>query len=447
MLPHPVVDQTISPNPLDAASIVLYAIVFVAVAVATRRRPAYGVAALIALVPFAFYRDIGMTTITFPKVALLATVAGLVARRCDARALREPVTRTLVLCATAVAAATALSIAQAAHPAAAVRETGKSIEYLLIFATVAIAARTDPDDTPVRFAFAATSLVVSVLSILEVVTGAPSGFWMREHAIPRVAGPLEGPNQLSAYLSITLCVVAAFAIARKPLAAERFALPLGCAALALTISRAGVTTALVGLAVVALVTRGRSTRFVPAAVLAGIGAGVVLLAAWGVALADRGGAFALLGRFSTFGDTLHGGGVGTRGELWSAALALWQDHPFFGIGAGNFERELGRVGLPDVRTHANSLYLQALVEGGIPLLLATVASAFAPIVRFARGPFDRPFVVAALGASVALALHQIVDLLVFYTKVGDAWWILLALGAARADAARVERASAPARAA
>jgi len=41
-----------------------------------------------------------------------------------------------------------------------------------------------------------------------------------------------------------------------------------------------------------------------------------------------------------------------------------------------------------------------------------------------------PWVVAALAASLALALHQIVDYLVFYPKVAAAWWLLLGIGAA-----------------
>jgi hypothetical protein len=36
----------------------------------------------------------------------------------------------------------------------------------------------------------------------------------------------------------------------------------------------------------------------------------------------------------------------------------------------------------------------------------------------------------ALAASVALALHQVVDYLVFYPKVGGAWWLLLGIAAA-----------------
>jgi hypothetical protein len=39
-------------------------------------------------------------------------------------------------------------------------------------------------------------------------------------------------------------------------------------------------------------------------------------------------------------------------------------------------------------------------------------------------------VLAALAATVALALHQTVDYLVFYPKVGGAWWLLIGIAAA-----------------
>jgi len=38
---------------------------------------------------------------------------------------------------------------------------------------------------------------------------------------------------------------------------------------------------------------------------------------------------------------------------------------------------------------------------------------------------------------VALALHQIGDYLIFYPKVGEWWWIALALGAAELSATQL----------
>src|SRR5207302_578017 len=103
------------------------------------------------------------------------------------------------------------------------------------------------------------------------------------------------------------------------------------------------------------------------------------------------------------------GGVGTRTNLWRAAFALWRSHPVFGIGAGNFELEIGQTGLRGVRTHTNSLYLQSLVEGGIPSLAATLWLTYVSIATFARDRLRSPFVAAAFGGSIAFGLHQIFD--------------------------------------
>ena len=77
-------------------------------------------------------------------------------------------------------------------------------------------------------------------------------------------------------------------------------------------------------------------------------------------------------------------GLATRAQLWAAAFELWKRSPWLGIGAGNFELHLQSVGLEGVRTHPNSAYMQALVEGGIPLLAAVLWTAFASVWVFAR---------------------------------------------------------------
>jgi O-antigen ligase len=431
---HAVVDQTITSSPLDAASIIAYVLVFAGVAFASFRRPSAGIALLIVFVPFAFYHDAGRTTITFAKVALIAAALALLARRCDAAVLRRPAVATLLVCGGLVAAATALSIGQALHRAPALRETFKSFQYLGLFATVAVAAGDDPDERFVRTAFAGTLVAVCLLALAQEIVGAPSGMWFSGHPIPRIAGPLEGPNQLAGYLGIGLAVVAAFALARGATFLELAALGLGGATLVLTISRAGVLASLAGLAVVLAVTPAQARRAACAAFGGGIAAGIALLGAYGFALTHSLRGFGLLGHFSTMAEVEDPGAVGKRSQLWHAALVLWRRHPLLGIGAGNFEFELGLAGFPKLRTHANSLYLQALVEGGLPLVLATSALVGASIACFVRKAGRDPLIAGALGASAGLALHQVFDLLVFFPKVGELWWIVLALGAVRSDA-------------
>jgi len=92
---------------------------------------------------------------------------------------------------------------------------------------------------------------------------------------------------------------------------------------------------------------------------------------------------------------------------------------------------LPAYGVVGVRTHANSWYLQSLAEGGILLFTATLALLAAAIVALVdTAPLARlrrasPWVLAAFAATIALALHQTVDFLFFYPKVGGMWWLLL----------------------
>jgi O-antigen ligase len=191
----------------------------------------------------------------------------------------------------------------------------------------------------------------------------------------------------------------------------------------LTFSRGGLIGAAIGIVAVAVSMRSQ-LREVLTPIVGGIAAGLAVTFSWGI-VADSLGML----RWWNFQST-YAGGVGTRPELWHAAIVLWRQHPVFGIGAGNFELEIPLTGVRGVRTHANSLYLQSLVEGGIPLLAATLWLVYTSIATFARERMESPFVAAAFGASIALAAHQVVDFLTFYPKIGGAWWVLLALGAA-----------------
>ena len=238
--------------------------------------------------------------------------------------------------------------------------------------------------------------------------------------VPRIAGALEGPNQLAAYFESAVAIMGAWAIARP---ARWLALALGLCTFAtiLTISRAGIA-ALAIVAVVFLVFRGRRAIGAIVPMLAGALAG-------GAAVEAIAHSTATL-RF-TLGGTDYAGGVGNRAELWRAAWTLWRDNPLFGVGAGNFELEVGETGLAGVRTHANNWYLQALVEGGPLLAAATIGFVASVCVTFWRSArAGSPWVLAALAASLALALHQIVDYVFFYPKVAGPWFLLVGIALA-----------------
>ena len=431
---HPVIDPAFRTAALDVPSALAFALAFAVVAFLTRRDAAYGVALLVASVPFDFSRALGPTTVTLPKVALLAVALGLALARAPLGVLRGRAALALGAAGAAVLVATAISIASADHRGPALRETFKALDYLALFAVVVVATRARYDEPLVRTVLTGSVALVAVLALVQEVAGAPSGMWFAGRPIPRIAGPLEGPNQLSGYLGIALCALTAFALARRPRGFERLALGLGSAALVLTVSRAAIPATLAGIAVVTALSPRRPLRVLAVPVAAGAAAGVAVLGAWGYANAHGFAGLDVLGRFSTLAESEQAGTVGKRSQLWRAAVTLWRSHPWLGIGAGNFELELGRAGFPGLRTHANSLYLQSLAEGGLPLFAAALASLLAPIVRLRNRAAADPVIAAAVGATAGLALHQAFDFLAFYPKVGDLWWIVLGLGAARYDA-------------
>jgi O-antigen ligase len=415
------------PHPaLDLFSAMVLLVIGAAVLLVTLRRPANGVAALIGCTPFAYAHYIGSTSLTVPKVALLGFVIALVVRRCDIAIVRDaPVARLLVALAIVVGAMI-LSAVTAEYRGAVAREIGKWVEYGVIFVTIAIAFANDPDDRPIWFAIGGITAVVSCLAIGQEFIGAPSGLLIHGRAFPRIAGPLEGPNQLSAWLGIMIPVLLARMLVHRD--GRLVAITVVAAiADALTLSRSGIIAVLAGCTVVVLATRP------PAKVRWRFAGGTLVVV---LILVVLGASIGLETRFFSLAEVAQPDHLGTRSALWQAAINLWRTSPIVGVGAGNYELVLGRVGLLDVRTHANSIYLQSLAETGIIGLVATLLLVYVSIETFAQGASRRPLVIGALAASVVLALHQIFDYLVFFPKVGSLWWIVLAIGVVELGQAR-----------
>lgn len=431
---HPVVDRFAAPVPLDPLSATFFTAAFVAAALVTARRPAYGLAALFVAMPFDFGREIFATTITLPKCVLLGVLLGASTYAgCGALLRRQPAP--LLLAALGLLlAVTALTAIGAVHRGLVVREALKIVEYAALFVAAFLCRSLDTDDAPPIAALAIAAIAVAISALLQEIVGAPSGLFIGPAIVPRIAGVLEGPNQLSAYCEVSVAALGAWALVRRtPLIAA--ALGLMVFADVLTFSRAG-WVALAVVAALLVIAGGRRAWAALQPGLAGLVAGAAGALAWGIYARTPGILRASLE------SSAYAGGVGNRDQLWSAAWRMWLAHPLLGVGAGNFEALLPAYGVLGIRTHANSWYLQALAEGGILLFAATLALLAAIVAGLHRGrllPWLRetsPWAVAALAATVALALHQTVDYLVFYPKVGGAWWLLIGTAAA-AIAARM----------
>jgi putative inorganic carbon (hco3(-)) transporter len=416
--------------PVDLASAIVYVLCAVGVALLTRRRPALGVAALLLLAPFDLARYVGPTTITTLKAGLIGLLAVLPFARPDLAAFRTFPVRVMLTAFGVTLAAIALSALHAQYLGPVVREAFKDGEYLLLFAGAVAAYATDPDDRPFWRTLEIAVVLVCASALAEYALGAHSGIFLHGQAFvfPRIAGALEGPNQLAGYLDVALPVLVARALVHR----DRLLFGvIGLAAVTdlLTISRSGIVGVAIGIAVVFAVLR--APRHFAWRYAAGVGAVVVL----GIVLAVRAGVPA--GYFSLDQTTQSADHLANRSQLWHAAVALWRTSPVTGVGAGNYELELAQVGLDGVRTHANSLYLQSLAETGIVGLLATIALFAATIWTLARSAVRRPLVVGALGATVALASHQVFDDMFFFPKVATAYWLVTGVAVAEVAARRL----------
>jgi O-antigen ligase len=405
--------------PLDARSGALFFAAGIFALLLARRRPVYALGLLVLLDPFDHARYAFGTTVTLPKVALLGALLGLLARRPSLDVLVAPRSRPIVFGLLAIVAATLLSAIPGVYIDAVARETLKTLEYAAALAYAAVAFNDDRDEGVIWTTISLGAASVAVPALVQLFTTAPSGIMLGGHVVPRIAGPLEGPNQLAGYFDLAIPLLLASALA----GGNRWALPaLALAAVAdvLTLSRSGVLAALLG-CIAVLGTSGRLR--LRTATLLPIGGGLLLA----VGLLAT---FGLLPRFLSVEEVGRENGLATRSELWHAAITLWLQNPLLGVGAGNYELELPSVGLIGVRTHANSAYLQALAEGGVPLFLATLWTAIAAVRSLWPPRRGIPLLAGIAAASLALGLHQIFDCLTFFPKIGAYWWLLLGIGIA-----------------
>ncbi len=425
----PIVDQPLTSSPLTFFSAAAFLAVACLALFLALRRPQWAMALLAFAIPFAFYRDIGGTTLTLEKVIIVGVAIGLLLRHAPL-VPKSASTRRILIAGLAVLGAIVISGIQATYMGPVAREALKMIEYLVMFWCAASLMIESGNDTRGLEGGVIAATVIVVLDALSQATfgGAPSGVWVNGHPLPRVAGPLEGPNQLAGYLEavLPLLILSPMLLGREMTALRWTAIAATMAALVLSQSRAGIAVAILGYGIIWLIDR-RAARSALAPFLIGTAAGI------GVAVAWYWGATQNLSEVLTYLLRLvvphNPGGVGTRNELWGAALTLFAQHPLIGVGAGNFEFLLGTVGLPNVQTHANSLWLQTLAEQGVVGLAALAALVIVAVRECAVGMTRSWIIQVALVATVCLFLHQVFDDLVFFPKIGLLWWLLLGAAA------------------
>ena len=278
-------------------------------------------------------------------------------------------------------------------------------------------------------AILAVALVQVLFGAPRWLAGAKTLFGAELQGAGRLRGSFINPNHFAEFLEIALAVAFAWAwwglrkasrAGRPEVRAAWVAGPAVAwftlfAALAFTGSRAGLLAGLAGvvsqgllIAAGARVGRGRRR--------AALAAGAVVVAAAGVALVLLIGARQGVGRLAETSAYEVSGAM--RFGVHRATLDLWRRFPLLGTGTGTFYDAFPLVqpeGVPLAWRHAHSDPLELLATTGLvgagvfAVGLGALLLRLARVLRAGTRSEDRAGALAALGALVAVGVHETVE--------------------------------------
>ena len=285
-------------------------------------------------------------------------------------------------------------------------------------------------------AFVAGAVISVAIGLVGGAVQTPTN--AAQEIAPRIVGGSGDPNFLAAGIVPAIALAFGLAAGTRRVAVRLAVLPAVAflmVGLVATQSRGGLVAAVVA-AVAALVLARRGRSWVLTGLLWIVGAAIVSYLVDPVAWQ----------RLADFNES------SGRGELWSVAWRVWQDHPVVGVGmhgfvdnAGIHVRELGPleyakyiVEQPQV---VHNTYLELLAEAGIVglALYAAVVAACLRCASSAAGRFERQgdLAMATLSRAVIVGVVAMLTAAFFISAETDQrLWVLLAMGPALLAAAR-----------
>ncbi len=387
--------------------------------------PVVGLYALLVAIPFSpsvEVEDAGFSLSVFEPLALLMLLVwlaqGVVRDRIELPRNGLFAALFMLLSALLVAAVGATSLPLA------VKETVKWLLLALAFVFTAAQARSDGAIRAVLAVLFFAGAGQALMGLVQFAVGfGPASFgiggFMRAH------GNFGQPNPFAGYLGTILPIALAMTLVATPGRFRQVALfAVLCTAvgMALSLSRGAWLGLLLAAGVMAAVWGPRSRRLVgpTTAVLALVGV-LGVLGALPPALADR--VTSITQNFGIFDarearPTSENFAVIERMAHWQAGWGMFLDHPFRGVGPGNYPAVYDRYALPGWREslgHAHNYYLNMAAEAGLPgliaLLLVLVVAYRAVLdqVRRADDAFRRALAVGLLGSLIVFTVHNLFD--------------------------------------
>jgi len=404
------------------------------VLVATLVCPRFGLLLIVPAVPFSSLRQVqvgGMNVGATEALLALVLAAWLMRRvaRHEIRLSLPPLTWPLLL----FLGALCLSLLATTSLLHSLKEVLKWIEVLALYLVVA----NELDGRWLRallFVFLGTGALAALHGIYQFLFQVgPEGFVLFGRFM-RAYGTFEQPNPYAGYLGLTLPLAVGLLVAGIVRVGERvrggwLVWAAGCgalmsAAMIMSWSRGAWLGLAVAVAVMGVAVVARSGRAaVPGTVLALLVVSILLageLARIPPSIVQR---FSDFVPYLTVTDvrgveiTDANFAVLERMAHWQSALAMWADHPWLGVGIGNYEPVYPRYALPMWPLplgHAHNYYLNIGAEAGVVGLAAYLllwGLALVGAWRATRRTWGWQWGVAlgVLGVLVHLSVHNLFD--------------------------------------
>jgi O-antigen ligase len=420
----PLSAYTISPAALPAALVLA---ILVAVVV---WRPEWGIAVLLAIAPF-FHQAIGLPgpAAVFPArpfAVLLPALSGFVLLYgilVSNGRWQSVEARRLLVAVLIFVAVLFLSTAHALDPSASISKVSLILTAVFLFlAVIQICERRSQLMVVVTGALIGL-LAASVQGVVQHFTGAFGGGFeaggVGGFDVGRVQGSFDTANQFAGYIASLLPLAAVILLSRdfsKPLRALSLAaVALAIPALVFSYARGSIVAAVLGAIVWLAFLRPRTAVAIAAIVIVS----AILLAPG--TLKER------FNPQATHADFIE------RVDLWNAAIQMYEDHPFLGVGVNNYQ--VAYPNLPKtpsvapehrqligedvlIPPHAHNLYLNVLAEEGILgafALLGLLVTAISAVYRGCRvsDPLGRTVCIGIGVGLMTLLANSFVEVTLF----------------------------------
>jgi O-antigen ligase len=412
-------------------------------------QPVIALPLLLLAIPFGSRPTTGDAT-TDPTIGATELVVALLTFAWLARAVRRRELNLhasgLVVAILAMVGLAGLSVGYAGDKTAAVKEMLKWLELLLALVVVVDLGRSESATRLIIGAMLLAGAAEAAYGALQFVTGGGPAAFELDGAL-RAFGHFDQPNPFAGYLTTILPTAVFMALCRANPAAYRWFSLAGAGLLAVGVglsqSRGAWLGALVA-AVCLLLAWSAWTRrlLIPCGLAAALALALAISGALPPAILDRlSQTVQYFGVFDvrTVEVSSDNWAVVERMAHWQAGWYMFVDHPWLGVGAGNYAQAY-----PDYYVgswiealgHAHDYYLNMLAELGVVgggLLLLLLGLAFRQLggglVRSEHqmNSFWRFVLAGAFGGLIVFCVHNLFDSL-FVHSVNIQIGILLGLG-------------------